>query len=235
MKRQASFCLIAFCLWQAAAHAEPYYFGDFRVTPLNDPWQVEFQGDAKRAAQDVERAVRVTGALRGWKVVNASEGRMELTNVVRDKHLMSIEVTYSATGYHIRYLQSANLPYDEQSRGGGKLKVIHGNYNGWLRDLVSDVNAAVGGPAKTTFGFATLEKVDAVPFINQKGREFYAEFLTAPKPRAFAIAPNGAWGRGIAYTSNWRGDVVEHALTNCNRRGNGECRLYAVDDYVVWH
>jgi len=235
MKRPATFCLVALCFGHAAlAYADTYYFGDFRIAPLKDPWQVEFQDGAKRVAQDVEQAVRITGATRGWKVVNASEGRMELTNVVRDKHTMSIEVTYDASGYRIRYLQSTNLLYSEQVRGAGTLKVIHGNYNGWISDLISDVNAAVGVPAKTTVGFAPLEKVAAVPFINQKGREFYAEFLAAPKPRAFAIAPNGAWGRGIAYGGNRPVDVVEYALGTCNRRGVGECRLYAIDDHVVW-
>jgi hypothetical protein len=236
MKRPASFCVVALCLGQAAlAYADNYHLGDFRLAPLNDPWQVEFQGGAKRATQDVEQAVRITGATRGWKVVNAGEGRMELTNVVRDKHAMSIEVTYGATGYRIRYLQSTNLLYGEQVRGRGSIKVIHGNYNGWISGLVSDVNAALSVPVKTTIGFAPLESVDAIPFINQKGREFYAGFLAAPKPRAFAIAPNGAWGRGIAYSSSRRVDVVEHALEMCNRRGNGECRLYALDSHVVWH
>jgi hypothetical protein len=31
-----------------------------------------------------------------------------------------------------------------------------------------------------------------------------------------------------------RFDAVENALDFCNRRGAGECRLYAVDDRVVW-
>ena len=29
-------------------------------------------------------------------------------------------------------------------------------------------------------------------------------------------------------------DPLRRALNNCNRRGDGACRLYAVDDHVVW-
>ena len=108
--------------------------------------------------------------------------------------------------------------------------MIHSNYNGWIKDLVSGINAGLGVPVQTRIGFAPLEKTDAVPFLKEKGREAYKEFLSEPTPRAFAIAPNGAW----ASSSNRRADVVENAMASCNRRGNGECKLYALDKHVVW-
>src|SRR2546430_11226985 len=88
----------------------------------------------------------------------------------------------------IRDLQSTNLLYEE--RGGGTLRLIHSNYNGWVKDLVSGINAGLGVPAQTTIGFAPLEKADAVPFLKEKGRAAYKEFLSKQTPPAFPIAPN---------------------------------------------
>jgi hypothetical protein len=234
MKRLVRLCSVALLLSQSlGVHAEPYDLGAFRLAPIDDPWRIEFQGGAKQVTrQDIEQAVKIVGATRGWKAVNPTEGRMELTNVVRE-HTVSIELTYDATGYAIRYLQSTNLLYE--SRGGGTLRVIHSNYNGWIKDLVAGINAGLGVSAQTTIGFAPLEKVDAVPFLKENGRDGYREFLSKPTPRAFAIAPNGAWGFGFRTAPGSRQpDIVGYAMERCNRRGNGECRLYALDGRVVW-
>ena len=235
MSRLIRLCSLSLLLSQGlVAHAEPYNLGAFRLAVIDDPWRIEFQDNAKQVTrQDIEQVVRIVGATRGWKVANSTEGRMELTNAIRD-HTMSVELTYSATGYGIRYLQSTNLLYEE--RGGGTLRLIHSNYNGWVKDLVSGINAGLGVPAQTTIGFAPLEKVDAVPFLREKGREAYKEFLSRPTPRAFAIAPNGAWASSSrsAPGSRQQLDVVGYAMESCNRRGNGECKLYALDEHVVW-
>ena len=233
--RLVRLCTLALLLSQGlVAHAEPYNLGAFRLAVIDDPWRIEFQDGAKQVTrQDIEQVVRIVGATRGWKVANSTEGRMELTNAIRE-HTMSVELTYSATGYGIRYLQSTNLLYEE--RGGGTLRLIHSNYNGWVKDLVSGIHAGLGVPAQTTIGFAPLEKADAVPFLKEKGRGAYKEFLSTPTPRAFAIAPNGAWASSSRSVpgSRQQVDVVGYAMENCNRRGNGECKLYALDERVVW-
>lgn len=83
--------------------------------------------------------------------------------------------------------------------------------------------------APAASGFAQLADVDAVPYLKPNGREGYRAFLATAGGRAFAIAPSGAWGWG-----NGGDDPLQHALNNCNRYGKGTCRLYAVDDQVVW-
>ena len=235
MSRLIRLCSLCLLLSQGlVAHAEPYNLGAFRLAVMDDPWRIEFQAGAKQVSrQDIEQAFKIVGATRGWKVANSTEGRMELTNVIRE-HTMSVELTYSATGYGIRYLQSTNLLYEE--RRGGTLRLIHGNYNGWIKDLVSGINAGLGVPAQTTIGFAPIQKVDAVPFLGERGRDAYKEFLSKPTPRAFAIAPNGAWASSsrTAPGSRQQLDVVGYAMESCNRRGNGECKLYALDERVVW-
>jgi hypothetical protein len=77
--------------------------------------------------------------------------------------------------------------------------------------------------------FAALEAVDAVPYLRETGKKGYATFLTKDLPRAFAIAPSGAWG-----SSNSGDDPLKRALDNCAKHAKAACKLYAVDESVVW-
>jgi hypothetical protein len=100
--------------------------------------------------------------------------------------------------------------------------------------------AGLGMGAKPIAGFAPIESVAAVPYLRDGGRRGYADFLTRLAPRAFAIAPNGAWGFSGPVTPIYnarareRFDPIENALERCNKRGEGKCRLYAIDGRVVW-
>ena len=82
-------------------------------------------------------------------------------------------------------------------------------------------------PPKTEF--ADFSDIGAAPFIGQTGRAGYQKFSVSPMPRAFAIASNGAWG----WAAGGEGALAQ-ALDNCNQRGKGICKLYAVDSDVVW-
>jgi hypothetical protein len=68
-----------------------------------------------------------------------------------------------------------------------------------------------------------------LPFVKDTGRAGYKVYLTKPIPRAFAIAPNGAWG-----WAEGGDDPLRRSIVSCNRKGNSECKLYSVDDFVVW-
>jgi dienelactone hydrolase len=85
-------------------------------------------------------------------------------------------------------------------------------------------------PVPPTSGFAALDDASAVPYLSESGRQGYAAYLAAESPKAFAIASNGAW--------SWRSlmsDAMERALGRCASLAAGAaCRLYAVDDRVVW-
>ena len=82
-------------------------------------------------------------------------------------------------------------------------------------------------PAKTDF--APLEDESKIPYLKDTGRAGYKTYLTKSIPRAFAIAPNGAWGY-----AEGGDDPLQRALANCNKFSKSECRLYSVDDFVVW-
>jgi len=77
--------------------------------------------------------------------------------------------------------------------------------------------------------FAALDDIAKVPYLKDKGREGYRSYLARRLPRGFAIAPNGAWG-----WASEGDDPLRRALDSCNRTGKGDCRLYSVDDGVVW-
>jgi hypothetical protein len=75
---------------------------------------------------------------------------------------------------------------------------------------------------------ARVDDPSRVPLSAAARAAGYEKFLLSRPPRAFAISPSGAWA--------WaRGDwAVGRALGNCQVRKGETCRLYAVDDSVVW-
>jgi dienelactone hydrolase len=85
-------------------------------------------------------------------------------------------------------------------------------------------------PAPPASGFAAVADLDRVPLRTDRARTGYQAWLSAESPRAFAIHPHqGGWA------SAWGGErPIARALANCERFAKAPCRLYAVDDAVVW-
>lgn len=75
---------------------------------------------------------------------------------------------------------------------------------------------------------ASIDDLYLLPEIGDEGREGYRRFLAGDSPRAFAVSRQGRWVRVNAV----RG-AARLALDRCQSYG-GRCRLYAVDDQVVW-
>jgi dienelactone hydrolase len=82
-------------------------------------------------------------------------------------------------------------------------------------------------PPKT--GYAMLEDANAVPYLDERRRDLYRQFLSMPYPRAFSIAPTG--NVGWAFQGH---DPLSISLGNCERIAKMPCAIYAVDDDVVW-
>lgn len=89
------------------------------------------------------------------------------------------------------------------------------------------IGTSVALPPRTDF--APIDDEARLPHVRDTGRAGYRTYLGRLLPRAFAIAPNGAWG-----WADGGDDPLKRALDHCNRIGKGECRLYSVDDLVVW-
>lgn len=77
--------------------------------------------------------------------------------------------------------------------------------------------------------YAAIDNIDAVPYLQSAAREQYRVFLGKPSPRAFALSPSGAW--------SWAedgDDPVAQAMGDCQSSSKEPCKLYAVDNNVVW-
>ena len=81
-------------------------------------------------------------------------------------------------------------------------------------------------PPKTDF--AQLDDIDKVPLPQAARDNFYKRFLATKPPRALAIGPGGAVGFA---GGDW---ALGRALGFCQARRGVACKLYAVDDDVVW-
>ena len=77
--------------------------------------------------------------------------------------------------------------------------------------------------------FAKLEDIAAVPALRESGRKGYADFLQKGLPRAFAIGPTGAWGWAAEGD-----DPAARALENCRKNSKEPCKLYVIDEEIVW-
>lgn len=84
--------------------------------------------------------------------------------------------------------------------------------------------------------FAKASDVQAVPFLNDRGREGYRHWLNQKPPKAFVLAPNGTWNATWGLTTgsgDESPDPLPRAMARCEKRAQG-CKAYAVDERVVW-
>ena len=84
----------------------------------------------------------------------------------------------------------------------------------------------VARPVATAF--AKVDRPEDLPRGLVGSDAAYRQFLGHPPPRAFAIGADGAFGWAFG---DWS---LGRALGNCQRRRGLPCKLYAVDDDVVW-
>lgn len=92
-------------------------------------------------------------------------------------------------------------------------------------------------PPRIASGFAAIDDIDAIPYLSDRGRASYSEWLKYPTPRAFAISSTGFFFSTSGLTprdSTLPTDPVERALVGCERNAKTSCRLYAVNGSVVW-
>jgi len=110
----------------------------------------------------------------------------------------------------------------------------------WLADTMRFLDR-VGMPTQVLYkvpepplpqptNFATIGDVGAVPFLSENGKRAYAEYLTKMTPRAFAVSPTGAW----CWAEEGE-DPEARALATCSAKSDKPCRLYSVDESVVWN
>ncbi len=146
---------------------------------------------------------------------------------------------YVAAGGKARLVAFGNFGSDAHSLFGGRggLAIWVPEVEVFLRELglpASKVHrialAAHEAPVPAATGFAPHEDEKALPHVKQIGRDGYLKYLEGDGPKAFAISPKGAWAYVVA-----RANAMSAALERCNQHAkDGSCRLYGVDDNVVW-
>jgi len=110
----------------------------------------------------------------------------------------------------------------------------------WLADTMQFLDR-VGMPTKVVYkvpeppmpqptNFAKVDDVESVPFLSENGKRAYAEYLTKMTPRAFAVSSSGAW----CWAEEGE-DPDARALATCSAKSDKPCRLYSVDEHVVWN
>jgi dienelactone hydrolase len=84
-------------------------------------------------------------------------------------------------------------------------------------------------PIPKSSGYASINDVTAVPYINDHGRDAYRQFLAHSGPRAIVIVKTGSFT--ISYGGN---SPMESAMRSCQSHYQNACEPYAVNDTVVW-
>lgn len=117
-----------------------------------------------------------------------------------------------------------NMPADQQSTAA--VPVLH-----------QDPTRVSGAQPMIASGFANINDVDAIPYVNDRARERYRDWLTQPTPRAMAIAATGSYALSSGLNpkdESLPSDPSQRALLVCNRTSKSPCTLYAVNGSVVW-
>ena len=141
--------------------------------------------------------------------------------------------------------------YAAFSTAGGKAKLIaygpfkgdaHGTFSDrdglsiWWPEADSFLNslglptALLPRAASEDPAIAALEDIKRIPFINSACTRTYNLFLDADYPRAYAISTDGHCG--YAYGGE---EPRKRAVEFCQKRAQEPCKLYAIDNGVVWH
>lgn len=81
-----------------------------------------------------------------------------------------------------------------------------------------------------------IDNIDALPTASLRSKILYRDWLTKASPRAFALAADGSAYRtwGVTTDPNVPQNVPERAIHRCIKAGKQGCKLYAVDNSVVW-
>lgn len=109
----------------------------------------------------------------------------------------------------------------------------------WLRETerflqevgmpTRELYAVQPAPTLPKSDFATLDDVDAIPYLTESGRAAYRQYLGKMAPRAFALSPSGAW----CWAEDGE-DPERRALATCEEKSSQPCKLYSIDERIVW-
>lgn len=124
-----------FIKWFAAIAVVGALAGCARTAPID---QVHSSVSADHTQEQVKNAILKAGVQRQWIMSEVGPGVIKGRQQTRN-HVAEVRITYSATGYDIKYDSSLNL-----QASGGK---IHKNYNRWVHNLDKDIQVNLSAGA----------------------------------------------------------------------------------------
>lgn len=141
---------------------------------------------------------------------------------------------YVQAGGHARLVAYGAFKRDAHGMSGSRdgVKIWWPETEKFLKELgmPTDPVYAINDEIKVPkVQYAAIDNIDAIPYLRGSAREQYRVFLSKSTPRAFAMSPTGAW--------SWAedgDDPVQQAMDDCQKNSSVPCRLYAVDNQVVW-
>ena len=105
--------------------------------PMQSPQQTSFvvAGNTTPSLAKVRDSIGFVASSRGWQVTSEQPGQLQLRNVIRNKHVVVINVFYDTKSLRAEYVSSENLKYE--MRNG--VPYIHPKYNEWVNLLLHDI------------------------------------------------------------------------------------------------
>jgi hypothetical protein len=89
-------------------------------------------GSKPQTLNDVRDALIRAAAIKGWGIEDLELGQAIGRIVVRGKHHVTVNITYSNEKISMIYADSVNMGYQVRDDG----KYIHLNYNKWIYELL---------------------------------------------------------------------------------------------------
>ena len=141
----------------------------------------------------IETAIKNGASKKGWRVKKVKNGLLEVSQLIRGKYLVMVDITYTSKGYKLDYKRSTNLKYDPATN------TIHKSYNKWVASLVNNIDAelanigSLSGNSGIAISKATPSRA-AVKYkkgkeISLSGKTIYIKSM-APYSTSSAIAQN---------------------------------------------
>ncbi|HVP66831.1 MAG TPA: hypothetical protein VMT17_06170 [Anaeromyxobacteraceae bacterium] len=105
------------------------------VPIVNYNWPIVAPSGRVVTDGDVRNAIIRAAASLGWTLVPDGDKKFVATLVVRNKHTVVADVTYSAEKYSVVYKSSINMKYGVDDG----VPVIHPFYNDWARTFAEGI------------------------------------------------------------------------------------------------
>jgi hypothetical protein len=131
-----------------------------RIAPLVNYENIEIAGQPGKiiSLDDIGKALVVAAQVNSWKISDAKTGQAMATLVIRNKHTIVVELTYTVKALSVKYKDSINMNYDPaykeynsnynevgsptyDSANAKVYEVIHPNYNVWVGQLIKAIQA----------------------------------------------------------------------------------------------